>query len=370
MLLFVMALIQGLFFALPASIVPVYYTIIRPAAYMILLAFALFRLGIDLGYSRRKKRENAALLSGALIYAVILLVAVSAASFGKNYIMPNASVFFENVWRYIPIAVMSEILRFQIMKNTDNKHKPLMFALIVIVLSFTMSENAFNYPAAVLPPVIALNLFLTYICGSGALIGTASLRSAYALTLVFTPPLPGATRIVLAASLCAAVIAMFLFCGIRAKRQKNGHKYRSSNTRRAIYAAAAVLAVAVFVVFGVGLLPLAPVAVASDSMKGTGADNFIRGDMLIVKKLSVDKAVKTLEVGNIIIFHSVDKDIIHRIIEIKTDFRGKTQYVTKGDGNDEADEEPVYPDRIVGVATFKVPYLGFLSVLLMEFNIP
>jgi len=73
-------------------------------------------------------------------------------------------------------------------------------------------------------------------------------------------------------------------------------------------------------------------------------------------------------VGDIIVFHGGDKDIIHRIIDIKTDFYGNTQYVTKGDYNKDADDEPVKPDKIVGVAAFKVRYLGFLSVLIMELN--
>ena len=129
--------------------------------------------------------------------------------------MPGAGAFFENFWRYIPIAVMSEILRFQIMKNTDNKRKPLMLALVAVVFSFTMLENNFNHLAAVLPSVIALNILLTCACGSGALIGAALLRGSYALTLAFTPPLFGVARIALAVFLSAAVVAIFLFCGIR-----------------------------------------------------------------------------------------------------------------------------------------------------------
>ncbi|MCL2797683.1 MAG: signal peptidase I [Firmicutes bacterium] len=379
-ILFVMALIQSLIFVLPTSVIPVYNIIVRPAAYGILLAFTLIYWGIDLGCSRRKKPENAVLLTGALIYVVMLSFAVLAASFRQNYAIPDAGVFLENIWRYLPVAVMGEILRFQILKNTDKKHQLFVFILIVLVYSFTMLENAgevaggtwvhwVNLLAVTLLPICALNLFLTYVCRNGALIGIVSLHNAFALTLVCSPLLTDITRIVLAVFLCVAVIAMFFFCSAHAKIQKKRLKLHRSNTKWAI-SAASVLIAAVCVVFAVGILPFAPVAVASNSMKGAGADNFVRGDMLIVRKLSAEKAVKTLKTGDIIVYHSVDKDIIHRVIEIKTDFRGNTQYITKGDNREDADEEPVTMGQIVGIATFKVPLMGFPSVLLMELNTP
>jgi len=375
-LLFFMALLQGLVFVLPASVAVVYYNFIRPAAYAILLTFTLIYIGIDLGCSRRKKPANAVLLSGALIYAVMLLFTVSAASFRQNYAAPGAGVFLENAWRYIPIAAAGEILRFQILKSTDKKHKPLIFALAVMVFSFTMLENTGSaaadaahwarYLAATLPPIVALNLFLTHVCRSGALVGTVSLRCACALTLVFAPLLTDIARIFLAILLCVTVIAMFLFYKKYAdNKQKKRLRYRRDNTRWALYLTS-VLIVTVCIVFGAGAFPFAPVAVASDSMKGAGADNFSRGDMLIIKKFEPDEAVKILQKGDIIVFRSGDKDIIHRIIEITHDFRGNTQYVTKGDSNNEADDYPVNPDQIMGVATAKVPFLGFPSVLLMR----
>lgn len=92
----------------------------------------------------------------------------------------------------------------------------------------------------------------------------------------------------------------------------------------------------------------------------------------------------TIEVGDLIIAHTVDDtqnfkkdDIItfwddepggilvtHRIIEVTTDGDGKLAYRTKGDANNASDARLVYPENIVGIYQFRIPWLGNVALFM------
>ena len=92
----------------------------------------------------------------------------------------------------------------------------------------------------------------------------------------------------------------------------------------------------------------------------------------------------TIEVGDLIIVHTPDEstelkkdDIVtfwdnepggvlvtHRIVEVTADDDGKLAYRTKGDANNAADAELVYPDDIVGTYQFRIPYLGNVALFM------
>lgn len=85
------------------------------------------------------------------------------------------------------------------------------------------------------------------------------------------------------------------------------------------------------------------------------------GDIVVVRKGYDNNSYK---VGNIITFVRHDGEIItHRIERIvKSELRNS--YVTKGDNNDQEDEEIVTYDMIIGRVVYTMPKLGILVSLL------
>lgn len=99
-------------------------------------------------------------------------------------------------------------------------------------------------------------------------------------------------------------------------------------------------------------------------------NGFSKGDIIIVWGRFEPK------IGNIIIFKpnkesKAPRPIIHRIIKIEN---GTIQ--TKGDHNPEqlkisnndyrTDETTIKPDQIIGKAIFKIPYLGWLKIIVVD----
>ena len=368
-----MAAVGAAPFLVPANLNNVYYAIIRPAAYMILLALTLVFIGVDFGYSKSKKTALSVLLFGSLVYVALLFIAGLISGLGRNPMSVAFGVVMSNVWRYVPFVVIGELLRFQLVRNSPKKHKTLMLAAVILVFSFTMLDNLGGLKGASaarilefvmtgLLPVLVVNFFLTYICGSASLIGTTCFRAAYSLLPIFLPYLPGITKIFLAIILYVSVIVMFFLYDKYVFDQNKKAATVSGRYKWSWYLIPMVI-LALFLVVWSGILPAGPVAVASESMTGT----FNKGDLVIVRRLSEEEAATVLKEGDIIQFRGDRMDVIHRIVSVTTDHRGEVQYVTKGDFNEKADDVPVSTSQIIGVVSnFRIPYLGYPSVLLSE----
>ena len=100
------------------------------------------------------------------------------------------------------------------------------------------------------------------------------------------------------------------------------------------------------------------VAVFSDSMDPI----FYKGDMVIVY------GEKNIKLGDIVVFDSPTESypIIHRVVQIKNG-----GIVSKGDNNAVSDEGrwgAIPFDKIYGKAFLKIPLLGWVKILFVEFT--
>jgi signal peptidase len=88
-------------------------------------------------------------------------------------------------------------------------------------------------------------------------------------------------------------------------------------------------------------------------------------DVVFVRKTDTEN----LKENDVITFYSTNSyfgntPITHRIVEVlEVPDRGK-MYRVKGDANETADEEKVYPSNIIGKVMFKIPQLGKLQFFL------
>jgi len=92
-------------------------------------------------------------------------------------------------------------------------------------------------------------------------------------------------------------------------------------------------------------------------------NGFNKGDVFIVKGVSFEK----IKVGDVIVYNIPTKSdpIIHRVVS-----RTDNSLVTKGDANSDQlnFELNVTANQLRGVAKYRVPYLGWFKVALVELN--
>lgn len=113
-----------------------------------------------------------------------------------------------------------------------------------------------------------------------------------------------------------------------------------------------VLAVALV---GVRLVGFTPYAILSPSM----APQYQVGDLVYVRKTPPE----SIEAGDVITFVANEDLLVvtHRVAEADRDNRW---FITKGDANNTTDAMPVLYENVLGVASFSLPRLGYLSMYL------
>lgn len=97
--------------------------------------------------------------------------------------------------------------------------------------------------------------------------------------------------------------------------------------------------------------------IGSESMTGT----INKGDAIIYESYKKQQ----IKENQIIVFNKNNIKLIHRVIDIKN-VNGELRYYTKGDYNKEIDSGYITNKDIIGINKFKIPYLGYPSLLLKE----
>ena len=106
---------------------------------------------------------------------------------------------------------------------------------------------------------------------------------------------------------------------------------------------------------------IAPMVVLSGSMSGTAQDHIEVGDLIFDTGVDTD----TLKEGDVISFMENKIVVTHRIIRIETAQDGTRRFITKGDANN-AQDEPISAEQIVGLYRFRIPKLGDFALFLQK----
>lgn len=120
-------------------------------------------------------------------------------------------------------------------------------------------------------------------------------------------------------------------------------------------------AIVLIAVVGAVVLTAIPGIVGADASYMVRSDSMSpaidAGSVVFVTSVPAE----TLSVGDVITFRSAEanKRITHRIVEV-VERGGERRFRTKGDANEEADDELVSPDRVVGRVAFSLPLVGWL----------
>ena len=114
-----------------------------------------------------------------------------------------------------------------------------------------------------------------------------------------------------------------------------------------------IVAFLAMILVGVKLFGIEVYTVLSGSME----PEYKVGSLIYV----VDLDSNDLKVNEVITFKLTDNIVAtHRIVE-KIDENGKIKFRTKGDANDDVDENLISINDIIGKPVFKIPYLGYVA---------
>ena len=283
----------------------------------------------------------------------------------NNFSVTN---FFVNILPVVIIIIFSELLRF-IFIDKSNKNKIVIFLSFVVFTLFTASYNfklynfevyndIFQYLGIVLLGNISTNIFLTIQCSKTGFINNILYRlvmEVYIFLVPFTPSLGPYVTAVLA--ILIPVVCAFVVYNTT-KKDKLEKPPRTK--RKNIIFVILVFIVIVVVMSNSGFFKYQNMTIGSNSMK-----NYMsKGDVIVLEKLEGEE-LKDLKKGDILVFRYNTKIIAHRIYEV-INRNNELSFRTKGDANDQVDNNLVRQNEVIGILRFRIRYIGLPSIWIQE----
>lgn len=305
-----------------------------------------------------------------LMYIIIYYLSGLFFGYKKSVYSHSLYGLVFNFTFYILVIMLQEYTRSRLVNNSRSK---VMYSIIIVLMillsynysivynNFSSAENIFKFIASDIYPAIIKGILCCFLVRLGS----------YELSLMFlmpikimefiTPIVPDLDWFIIVSFDSALVLLLYYYTYY--EHMINIERF----TRKQIeYAnpkktAAAIVGVLAFTFFVAGFFPVQPVAIMSNSMY----PEIKRGDIVLVKRIDKDD-IKKLKVGDVVEFIVENKSVVHRIDAIVNASGGKVEFVTKGDNNKSRDVESVKEEQIKGIVNFKIPLIGYPSVIFSE----
>lgn len=194
-------------------------------------------------------------------------------------------------------------------------------------------------------PLLALNLFLTFLALWGGFIYAAAYQLLYLSYNTIMPVLPDLHWVLKTyTGVLIPLLGVMLIYSLRNTRLYTREEPISLRPLAWLMPAAVVL------VLVSGVAGYRPFTIVSSSMEPTIGV----GDMVVV-----DMDDRSLEVGDVAAYVLEGRVVVHRVVSASGGV-----YITKGDALDEADSWIVSKEMVVGKVIYTIPRLGLLPIYL------
>jgi signal peptidase len=365
----VMLLTHVLMLFIPTYHFSTYFSIIRPFIYIGLVVWAWLALGKTVRiYSGVQTLVLVAIL-GLVLYIGFNFVTGWINGFGNNAMNTTLPGILNNAWSYVLLFLIREFLRSKILVSVGERYKWLWVIGVTLIFNVARLDNLvsvmrfgiwqhIDWILTFLLPTFVLNLWLSYSASYDGMISNMIFMVGHQAILLFSPILPDVMPILDAIALYCIVFIMFIiYDSVEwVAKRSDGINVTWQEKRQWGWTILPGVFLVVCVMFGLGVFPVIPVAVASNSMLG----EFSRGDLVYVRRTEPE----LLQEGDILQYSFGNITIIHRIVRIGHNWHGQRYFVTQGDANPSEDLYPVFDDQVIGRAVARTHWMGWPALLL------
>ena len=313
-------------------------------------------------YKFGRKKITQLMLLLAVLYVIFYYLFGVFTKYNVSSIRFSFKTLFQII---IPIAVMvicSEKIRKVFLLKNDKLTTILLFICEVLIdiliystaFFFTDLERILIVLGNVLFPTISVNLLYNYISKSYGEKPVIIYRLITSLFMYIIPIEPSIYSFFKGFyKITYPALMYYIIDGMYGEIEK-GTSVKNLKLRNIVFVVTLTITILLMMLiscrFSVGTL-----VVGSDSM----VNEIKVGDVVVFHRYNNEK----LEVGQIIVFEKNSKYVIHRIYdEVRTS--GEVRYHTKGDANETVDPWIVENSEILGVVDFKLPYVGYPSIMI------
>ena len=317
-------------------------------------------------YQQRVFRNVAIVITAYFLitYLLGLIIGFNRSIF-KSFSVANIRY---NLLPLVLIGVISELLRFLFIDKT-NKSKKVAVMTCIFFIVFTASMNykeysfddtnqLFYYIGYMILGNISKNIFLTIQCvhtGYRNNIIYRLIMEGYIYVVPLTPSLGPYVSTVMEIFI-PVICAFVVYNSVKKEKLDKPVRFNKKN-----YIASVLFVTVIIVVMSnSGFFKIQNLTIGSNSMKPYMA----KGDVIIIEKLK-GKELEELKKDDILVFRYDNKIISHRIKNI-INRDNQFYFVTKGDNNDQKDNNLVKEEDVIGIVRYRIKYIGLPSVWIQD----
>ena len=334
-----------------------------------IIAFVLFKGDVVPNHKYKKEVQFYVLIT-SLMYFFIYFIFGYANGFANNPYDHSIKGILSNLWTFMPVLIAKEYIRFYLVNHSSKKRILLYTLLISFLLTLTElniykfgdylsdSYTFLRFVMEIFLPTFMISLYLTYI----------SYFAGYGITIIYSllpqlaiyvfPILPNVNWMLLAILNSGVPFFSYVYINYQINRMDKTIDKREYKTVGLKGWLSMILMVALIVAFGLGVFPIEPLVIASDSMY----PKIRKGDIVIIFDIDPDD----IQVGDVIRYKMENYYVVHRVKEIHDVEDNKREFILLGDNNKNIDLYPVREDQIKGIIRAKVPYAGWPTLILSD----
>ena len=367
-LILIVYIVLSIIFSIYLDNVKIYTLLFRPLVLLVVVVYLFFYTHNNHGRFPNQKENMKTMLIISLMYVIVYYLSGLIFTFAKNPY--NIKNFFVNFYQMVFPLILIEYIRSALVN--ENKNSKFMYVIFSIVFTlmqinyftffgtFGNREAFFKYICSFIVPLIFSNVVYNYLTikGSYKLI-LVHVIITQTLTLI-VPILPNLDWFLLGIYEIIIPVVMFIIFRYDLNRRQERRFSRKKTKFNPVVYVPLLSILIVFVLFMVGVFKYEPIAILSNSMTPV----YYRGDIVIYSK-PTDEELKKIEKDTIIIYSREKQIVAHRVIEVREE-NGNLSFVTKGDANLTPDGDPVPADKVIGVYSCSIKYIGYPSVWLYQ----
>ena len=308
-------------------------------------------------------------LIGSLIFIILFFSSGMVIGYSNSPFNRTLIGFLKNFWFLGVVLIFQEYVRAKFVGASSKKN--LKFVFIYVTLFFALIElniqadilriNSFDaflrFLITDFTTIIITSSFISYLAYKDGFVSALLYRLPITIVFLISPVFPANVFIVL--FLIETLIPFIIYLKISKLYEGNiAFLQREKASFMQILGKISFLCLLVLMVsFSIGLFPVSPIVIATNSMYPT----IERGD--IVVKDEVD--INDVKIGDIIVYDLNGTSIIHRVIEINRSIDG-VFLVAKGDNNRSPDALYIQEEQIRGKIITTIPKAGYPTLMLRQ----
>ena len=302
-------------------------------------------------------------------YELIIYLSGLVLGFVRSPYSMELSMIIKNISPFVVMIVSQEFVRYSVISRYK-KSQPIIISVTLAIILFEVfyGIGAYNLNSAeeivkmltiLVGGTITKNVLCSYLVYRADYKPSILYRAIFELIIYVVPIYPNLGDYIEA--MVAMIFPVLLMASIMALFEKKQYRKPKKNLVELLILWVPVVAIILFVVsLQTGIFRYRTMAIGSQSMY----PNINKGDVIVIDQLK-EEELKNIIVGEVLAFKHNGIVIVHRVTKI-TQRDGRLIFNTKGDNNNSADAYDIDQSQVVGVARFKIPFIGYPSVWLSE----